>query len=79
MLARVSGILGARKISISSVIQKDRREGESVPLVMMTHEAIESDIQDALREIDALPDITAKSVLIRVETMEGEEEDLAIV
>jgi len=79
VLARVSGILGERNISISSVIQKDRREGESVPIVMMTHEAIESDIQDALREIDDLPDITAKSVLIRVETMEGEEDDLAIV
>jgi homoserine dehydrogenase len=79
VLAKVSGILGQREISISSVIQKERREGESVPIVMMTHEAIEKDIQDALREIDALPVITAKSMLIRVETMEGEEEELAIV
>ena len=79
VLAKISGILGQRGISISSVIQKERREGESVPIVMMTHEAIERDAQDALSEIDALPVITAKSMLIRVETMEGEEEKLAIV
>jgi len=76
VLAKISGILGQRGISISSVIQKERREGESVPIVMMTHEAIERDAQDALSEIDALPVITAKSMLIRVETMEGEEEKL---
>ena len=79
VLASVAGILGDRNISISSVIQQERREGESVPLVMMTHEAIESDVQDALRKIDDLPSITAKSVLIRVETMDGEEEKLSIV
>jgi len=79
VLANVAGILGKRNISISSVIQKERREGESVPLMIMTHEAIESDVQASLREIDDLPVITAKSVLIRVETMEGEEEKLSIV
>jgi homoserine dehydrogenase len=79
VLARISGILGQRGISISSVIQKERREGESVPIVMMTHEAIEKDVQEALKEIDDLNVITPKSMLIRVETMEGEEEKLAIV
>ena len=79
VLANVAGILGERNISISSVIQKERREGKSVPLMIMTHEAIESDVQASLREIDDLSVITAKSVLIRVETMEGEEEKLSIV
>jgi homoserine dehydrogenase len=79
VLARISGILGQRGISISSVIQKDRREGESVPIVMMTHEAVEKDIQEALREINDLPVITAESMLIRVETMGNEEEKLAII
>ena len=79
VLAEISGILGQRGISISSVIQKERSEGESVPVVMMTHEAIEKDIQAALREIDELPVITPKSTLIRVETMEGEAEELGIV
>jgi homoserine dehydrogenase len=79
VLASISGILGERGISIASVIQKGRREGKSVPIVMMTHEAIEKNFQDALREIDNLSFITPKSTFIRVETMEGEEENLAIV
>jgi hypothetical protein len=46
---------------------------------MMTHEAFEKDVQEALREIDNLAIVTSRSMLIRVETMEGEEENLAIV
>jgi homoserine dehydrogenase len=79
VLANISGILGDHGISISSVIQKDRREGETVPIVMMTHEAIELNMQNALGKIDALDVITPESMLIRVESMEGEEADLAIV
>ena len=79
VLAKVSGILGRYGISILSVIQKERREGESVPIVMMTHEAIEKNIQRALREIDDLSVITAKTMLIRVETTEGAEERLTVV
>jgi len=79
VLANISGILGKHGISISSVIQKERHQVESVPIVMMIHEAAEKNVQDALREIDALPVITPESTLIRVETMEGEEDELAIV
>ena len=79
VLAKISGILGKHKISISSVIQKERREGESVPVVMMTHGAVEKNVQDALREIDNMPVIKSKSMLIRVEMMEGEETNLDIV
>ena len=46
---------------------------------MMTHEAIEKDVQDALKEIDSLSEIAPKSMLIRVETMDGEENKVAIV
>jgi homoserine dehydrogenase len=79
VLAKISGILGQNNISISSVIQKERREGKGVPIVMMTHEAVEKGVQEALRQIDNLAIVTSKSMLIRVETMEGEEENLAIV
>ena len=79
VMAAIAGVLGQHGISISSVIQKERLEGKSVPLVMMTHEAIEKNIQNALQEIDALSVISPRSMLIRVETMEGEEENLATV
>jgi homoserine dehydrogenase len=67
VLARISGILGKYRISIASVTQKERREEDIVPIVMMTHEALERDMRGALKEIDALPAIKKKSVRIRVE------------
>jgi homoserine dehydrogenase len=68
VLSKISGVLGRHNISIASVIQKGRRLGETVPLVMMTHHACECDMQAALREIDQIAsDVTAKTVLIRVE------------
>ena len=79
VLAEVAGILGKYGISISSVIQQERQEGKSVPIVMMTHKALEKNVRKAISEIDALSAITPKSMLIRVETMENEDEKLAIV
>jgi homoserine dehydrogenase len=68
VLSKISGVLGHHNISIASVIQKGRRVGETVPLVMMTHHACERDMQAALSEIDQIAaEVTAKTVLIRVE------------
>jgi len=67
VLSRISGVLGAHNISISSMIQKGRKEGEAVPVVMMTHEAMEKNVRNALAEIDLLPVVDSKTVFIRVE------------
>jgi homoserine dehydrogenase len=68
VLSKISGVLGGHNISIASVIQKGRRIGETVPLVMMTHHACERDMRAALHEIDRIAaEVTAKTVLIRVE------------
>ncbi len=67
VLSKISGILASKNISIESVIQKGRREEGTVPVVMMTHEAREKDVQEALKEIDRLDVIGKETVLIRVE------------
>ena len=68
VLSRISGILGDHSISILSVIQRGRAEsGDGVSLIMMTHRANEKDIQLALKEIDDLNVVCAKSNFIRVE------------
>lgn len=67
VLAKISGILGGYKISIVSVTQKERREAQVVPIVMMTHEAKEKALREALREIDKLSVVKEKTVAIRVE------------
>lgn len=68
VLAAIAGILGEYKISIASVIQKER--GEVVPIIMLTHEAKEGDMKKALEKIDKLDTIKDKSLIIRVEEME---------
>ena len=68
VLAGISNVLGEKDISIASVIQKERREEDIVPIVMMTHEAKEKNIQLALQKINQLAMIKAKTMLIRVES-----------
>jgi len=67
VLSKISGILGNYNISIASVIQKGRRVGEAVPLVVLTHEAREKDVRQAISEIDQLPVVMDKTIFIRVE------------
>ena len=71
VLSQISGILGRHRISIAQVIQRGRKQGGSVPLVIMTHTALERDIQKAMIEIKALSCVTEEPVLIRVEGDEG--------
>ncbi|MES0335283.1 MAG: homoserine dehydrogenase, partial [Candidatus Magnetobacterium sp. LHC-1] len=55
VLSKISGVLGDHDISISAVIQKERRAGEAIPLVVLTHKARERDVLDAVAKIDILP------------------------
>jgi homoserine dehydrogenase len=69
VLAKIAGILGKHNISIASVHQKEERRQASVPVVMVTHLALEADMEKALLEIDRLPAIDKKSVAIRMESL----------
>lgn len=68
VLARISNILGRHKVSISDVIQKERKAGSVVPLILLTHDAPERELRAAIREIDRLPVVRGKSQVIRIET-----------
>lgn len=67
VLSQIAGVLGHHGISISSVLQKGREEGQTVPVVIMTHTAVERHVQAALRDIDRMPFISEPTTLIRVE------------
>jgi homoserine dehydrogenase len=67
VLSTISGVLAKYGISILSVVQKGRRAGGGVPIVMMTHEAREAGIAAAVKEIEAMPVTMGKTQLIRVE------------
>lgn len=67
VLSQIAGVLGRHHISIASVIQQGRKEGQTVPVVIMTHAARERDAQASLREIDQMAFISEPTTLIRVE------------
>jgi homoserine dehydrogenase len=66
VLAQISGILGRYKISVARVIQKENNRPGSVPLVMLTHEAKEGDVQSAMRKINRLSSVKEPAVVLRV-------------
>lgn len=67
VLAKISGILAKFGISIASVTQKEKLKAQVVPVVMITHEVKEKNLRNALKMIDRLGEIKAKSVAIRIE------------
>jgi homoserine dehydrogenase len=68
VLSQVAGVLGRHEISILSVLQKERHDVAAVPVVMMTHEALERNMRAALEEIDRLAVVAGPTVMLRVET-----------
>ncbi len=67
VLSRISGVLGEHDISLSSVIQKGREVNGSVPVVMLTHEARERDVIQALGRLDSLDILTHPTMMLRVQ------------
>jgi homoserine dehydrogenase len=71
VLATIAHILGEHAISIASVIQHDpgddAPEDSPVPLVIMTHLAVEAEMKAALHEIDRHEVVHAPSVCLGVE------------
>ncbi len=70
VLSKIAGVLGENQISIAAVIQKGRQVEEAVPIVMLTHEALERSVQKALAEINRLDVVAGPTRLIRIENEE---------
>jgi homoserine dehydrogenase len=65
VLADIARVLAQNRISISSVIQHeafDEQEGDTVPLVIMTHTALTESFRAAVADIDRLDCVAAPSV-----------------
>jgi homoserine dehydrogenase len=67
VLAGISTVLSENNISIANVSQEERNEGETVPVVILTHKAKEGDMCSAIAKIDAMDYVTSKTVVIRIE------------
>jgi homoserine dehydrogenase len=69
-LAKIAAILGQARIGISSVIQPEGHEGESVPLILMIHDASNAAMTKALARISRLAIVRGEPKMIRVESFE---------
>ena len=66
VLAQICNVFWKYNISIAAVIQKEAVTAEFVPLVMTTHMARERDLLEAVKEIDKLDWVKAKTNIIRI-------------
>ena len=70
VLAQIATILGQSNIGISSVIQPEGHPGQSVPLILMMHNAPNAAMTQALVQIGQLDAVKEKPMLLRVETFD---------
>jgi len=69
VMAQITKVFGDRGISLRAVTQHESNDGaddNAVPVVVLTHEAVEGRMREALAEIAALGDVREKPVMIRV-------------
>ena len=66
VMAKVTKVLGDRKVSLASVLQKHRLN-EVVPLVLITHPVKEKYVNDSLKKLKELEDVIEINSVIRVE------------
>jgi homoserine dehydrogenase len=68
VLSAVTGVLGRHGISIASVIQRGRGDGqeEAVPILVVTHEASFAEMTAAMADVDALSVVKKGSFLARI-------------
>ncbi len=69
-LAKIAAILGEANIGISSVIQPEGHVGETVPLILMIHDAPNAALRNALDQISGLHVVKAPPMMIRVENLD---------
>nr|WP_298414978.1 homoserine dehydrogenase [uncultured Halomonas sp.] len=73
VLARVATILAEQGISIEAIIQKEATEGELVPIILLTHRTQERNMNEAIRQLEALVDVAGSVTRIRVESLDEQE------
>jgi homoserine dehydrogenase len=71
-LADITRVLAERGISIDAMVQKEPSEGEDqVDIIMLTHLAVEKNVNAAIASIQKLPLTTGKVTRIRLEELGG--------
>jgi len=67
VLYKIAKVLGDFDISISSFLQKQKRDENHAILLLSTHKCFERDIQKAIKELNGYDFIKQSPVMIRIE------------
>ncbi|MCW8904320.1 homoserine dehydrogenase [Sedimenticola sp.] len=72
VMAEITRILADSGISIEAIQQKEPAEGDTqVSLIMLTHEVLERQMNQAIDRMEALASVTGPVMRIRMEQLEG--------
>jgi len=70
VLAEITRIMGEQAISIEAILQKQPEEqGGIVPVIMLTQEVVEKNMNAAIAQIEALETVTDSVMRIRMESL----------
>jgi len=70
VLAEITRIMGEQGISIEAILQKQPEEhGGIVPVIMLTQEVVEKNMNAAIKQIEALQSVTDSVMRIRMESL----------
>lgn len=68
VIAAVTSILADHRISLEALVQKERHASNSVPIVMLTHETTEGNMQAAISRITGLVAVEEDVLILRKES-----------
>jgi homoserine dehydrogenase len=69
VIAKLADILGKKEISISSFIQREGQSPDDVSLLILTHNALENSVNEAVADIEKMSEVCGKIKLFRIEDM----------
>ncbi|MDQ6951538.1 MAG: homoserine dehydrogenase [Mariprofundales bacterium] len=66
-IAAITQILADHRISLEAVIQKARHQTQAVPIVLLTHQTREGNLNTAISRIAALESVQGEAMILRIE------------
>jgi homoserine dehydrogenase len=69
VFADVAGVLRDERVSMEAILQRRRSPGESVPVVMTTHDVEEASIMRALDRFAKYESVVEEPTMIRIEPL----------
>ncbi len=68
VIASVTSILADHQISLEAMQQKERDAVELVPVMMLTHQTTEGNLQAAMKRITGLSSVEDEALILRKES-----------